>query len=247
MNNFSGHVAIVTGAASGIGLAIAHKLLSMEAQVILFDLNEENLHAAFDQYETKVDIVGISVTEEEHVQAAIAAAIEKYKKIDILINCVGITGVTNIKSHEVESENLHKVMEVNFMSCFYTSKWVLPNMIQNKYGRILHIASIAGKEGNAGMLAYSASKAAVICMAKVQGSEYAEMGITVNALAPAVIQTPLVDAMPEVQVKYMTDKIPMKRCGTLEEAANMAAYIVSPQNSFTTGFTFDLSGGRARY
>lgn len=247
MNNFSGQVAIVTGAASGIGLAIAHKLLSMEAQVILFDLNEENLHAAFDQYGTKIDIVGISVTDEQRVQEAIATAIVKYKKIDVLINCVGITGVTNIKSHEVESENLHKVMEVNFMSCFYTSKAILPSMVQNKYGRILHIASIAGKEGNAGMLAYSASKAAVICMAKVQGSEYAEMGITVNALAPAVIQTPLVDAMPEAQVKYMTDKIPMKRCGTLEEAANMAAYIVSPQNSFTTGFTFDLSGGRARY
>jgi 3-oxoacyl-[acyl-carrier protein] reductase len=97
------------------------------------------------------------------------------------------------------------------------------------------------------MLAYSTSKAAVICMAKVQGSEYAETGITVNALAPAVIRTPLVDAMPDAQVKYMTDKIPMKRCGTLEEAANMAAYIVSPENSFTTGFTFDLSGGRARY
>ena len=133
------------------------------------------------------------------------------------------------------------------MSCFYTSIALLPLMVANMYGRILHIASIAGKEGNAGMLAYSSSKAAVICMAKVQGSEYAEMGITVNALAPAVIRTPLVDAMPEAQVKYMTDKIPMKRCGTLEEAADMAAYIVSPENSFTTGFTFDLSGGRARY
>jgi len=120
-------------------------------------------------------------------------------------------------------------------------------MVKRQYGRILHIASIAGKEGNAGMLAYSTSKAAMICMAKVQGSEYAEKGITVNALAPAVIRTPLVDAMPEKQVKYMTDKIPMKRCGTLDEVANMALYIVSPENSFTTGFTFDLSGGRATY
>ena len=120
-------------------------------------------------------------------------------------------------------------------------------MMAQKYGRILHIASIAGKEGNAGMLAYSASKAAVIGLTKVQGKEYAEYGITVNALAPAVIQTPLVDAMPEVQVKYMTDKIPMKRCGTLDEAANLVAYIVSSKNSFTTGFTFDLSGGRATY
>jgi len=219
----------------------------MDAQVVLFDMNEEKLHALFDKYGEKAHVAVVNVTEEVQVQQAISAAISKYTKIDILINCVGITGVTNIKSHEVTSEDLHKVMEVNFMSCFYTSKAVLTNMVAHKYGRILHIASIAGKEGNAGMLAYSTSKAAVICMAKVQGSEYAEMGITVNALAPAVIQTPLVDAMPKAQVKYMTDKIPMKRCGTLEEAANMAAYIVSPQNSFTTGFTFDLSGGRARY
>ena len=228
-------------------MSIAHKLLAMDAQVVLFDMNEEKLHALFDKYGEKAHVAVVNVTEEVQVQQAISAAISKYTKIDILINCVGITGVTNIKSHEVTSEDLHKVMEVNFMSCFYTSKAVLTNMVAHKYGRILHIASIAGKEGNAGMLAYSTSKAAVICMAKVQGSEYAEMGITVNALAPAVIQTPLVDAMPKAQVKYMTDKIPMKRCGTLEEAANMAAYIVSPQNSFTTGFTFDLSGGRARY
>ena len=113
--------------------------------------------------------------------------------------------------------------------------------------QFLHIASIAGKEGNAGMLAYSASKAAVIGMTKVQGKEYAESGITVNALAPAVIQTPMVDAMPEAQVKYMTDKIPMKRCGTLDEIAHMAAFIVSRETAFTTGFTFDMTGGRATY
>ena len=247
MNNFTNQVAIVTGAASGIGLAIAHKLLATDAQVILFDLNEQALHEAFDKFRPRAVIMALSVISQQLVEEAVAKVITNYKKIDILVNCVGITGITNIKSHEVSSEDLHKVFEVNFMSCFYTSRAVLPHMAAVKYGRILHIASIAGKEGNAGMLAYSTSKAAVICMAKVQGSEYAEMGITINALAPAVIQTPLVEAMPEAQVKYMTDKIPMKRCGTLEEAANMAAYIVSPQNSFTTGFTFDLSGGRARY
>ena len=247
MHSFSEQVAIITGAASGIGLAIAHKLLSLEARVILFDLNEKSLHEEFDQYGSRAKIVIINVTDQLLVENAVSTLLEQYKKIDALVNCVGITGITNIKSHEVSSEDLHRVFEVNFMSCFYMSKAVLPNMVANNYGRILHIASIAGKEGNAGMLGYSASKAAVICMAKVQGSEYAEMGITVNALAPGVIRTPLVDAMPETQIKYMTDKIPMKRCGTLEEAANMAAYIVSAQNSFTTGFTFDLSGGRARY
>jgi len=136
---------------------------------------------------------------------------------------------------------------VNFMASFFTARAVLPWMLKQKYGRILHIASIAGKEGNAGMLAYSASKAAVIGMTKVQGKEYAGTGITINALAPAVIRTAMVEALPEAQVKYMTDKIPMQRCGTLDEIAHMAAFIVSPGTSFTTGFTFDMTGGRATY
>jgi len=120
-------------------------------------------------------------------------------------------------------------------------------MLKRNYGRILHIASVAGKEGNAGMVAYSASKAALIGMTKVQGKEYATSGVTVNAVAPAVVRTPMVDALPEAQVKYMTDKIPMKRCCTLDEVAAMAAFIVSREASFTTGFTFDLTGGRAVY
>jgi len=213
--------------------------------VALFDINKAALQNEFNQNEAL--LLDLDITNEADVEKAIKHTFQTFGRIDILVNCAGITGATNIKSHEVNTENLRKVFDVNFMASWFTSKAVLPYMIQNSYGRILHIASIAGKEGNAGMIAYSASKAAVIGMTKVQGKEYAEMGITVNALAPAVIQTPLVDAMPEVQVKYMTDKIPMKRCGTLEEAANMAAYIVSRQNSFTTGFTFDLSGGRATY
>lgn len=247
MNEFSRQVALVTGAASGIGLVVAHKLLAEGAQVALLDFNEKGLQQEFESYGDQALLMGIDITDEARVQEVIQQALAHFGKIDILVNCVGITGITNLKSHEVSSENLHKVFEVNFMSCFYTSKAVLPSMMAQKYGRILHIASIAGKEGNAGMLAYSSSKAAVIGLTKVQGKEYAEYGITVNALAPAVIQTPLVDAMPEVQVKYMTDKIPMKRCGTLDEAANLVAYIVSSKNSFTTGFTFDLSGGRATY
>jgi 3-oxoacyl-[acyl-carrier protein] reductase len=247
MEDFNGQVAIVTGAASGIGLAIGHKLLAKGAQVILFDLNSEGLHEEFDKYGDRAVPVSIDVSDQALVERTVKDMAGRFVKIDILVNCAGITGLTNIFSHEVDSADLHKVFEVNFMSSFYTSRAVLPHMIDKGYGRILHIASISGKEGNVGMLAYSASKAAVICMAKVQGKEYAERGITVNALAPAVIRTPLVDNMPEMQVRYMTDKIPMKRCGTLEEAANIAAYIVSPYNSFSTGFTFDLSGGRATY
>jgi len=247
MGNFSKQVAIITGAASGLGLVIARKLINEGIHAGLFDINDIVLKSEFAGYQDQSEIIGLDVTDEKEVQHAVHKVIDRFGGIDILINCVGITGMTNVRSHEVSSDNLQKVFDVNFMSCFYTSKMVLPFMLANKYGRILHIASIAGKEGNAGMLAYSASKAAVIGMTKVQGKEYAEDGITVNALAPAVIQTPLVDAMPELQVKYMTDKIPMKRCGTLEEAADMAAFIVSRENSFTTGFTFDLSGGRATY
>ncbi len=247
MNTFKGQIAVITGAASGLGLAIAHRLLKQGAQLALLDLNETALQIAFGQFTQQTELIPIDLTRQDQVEQAVQQALNRFGKIDILINCAGITGITNVKSHDVDVDNLQKVFDVNFMSSFYTAKAVLPNMIANQYGRILHIASIAGKEGNAGMLAYSASKAAVIGMTKVQGKEYAENGITVNALAPAVIQTPLVDAMPAQQVKYMTDKIPMKRCGTLEEAANIATFIVSPQNSFTTGFTFDLSGGRATY
>ena len=170
-------------------------------------------------------MVAIDLTQESQVKKEVTKAAEEFEKIDVLINCAGITGVTNTKSHEVSSEDVQKVFDLNFMGSFYTSKAVLPYMLKNNYGRILHLASISGKEGNAGMLAYSASKSAVIGMAKVQGKEYAGTGITVNALAPAVIRTPLVDAMPEAQVKYMTDKIPMKRCCTLPEVASLATWI----------------------
>ena len=235
---FNGQVAVVTGAASGLGLAIAKRLHEQGAQVASIDLIEASeVGVAF-----KVDL-----TNETNVQNVINQIGERFGRIDILVNSAGITGRTNIKSHEVMTEDLRAVFEVNFMASFFTSRAVLPWMLKQNYGRILHIASIAGKEGNAGMLAYSASKAAVVGMTKVQGKEYAETGITVNALAPAVIKTPMVEAMPEAQVQYMTDKIPMKRCGTLDEIAHMAAFIVSPGTGFTTGFTFDMTGGRATY
>jgi len=246
-NQFENKVAIVTGAASGLGLAIVKKLATGGARLALVDKNKETLLKIKSQIQNDCEIYPVDITNEEEVKNTINAIANHFGGIHILINSAGITGKTNIKSHNTETENLQTVMNVNFMGSFYTSKYVLPLMLENKYGRILHMASIAGKEGNAGMIAYSASKAAVIAMTKVQGKEYAGTGITVNAMAPAVIRTALVDAMPEEQVKYMTDKIPMNRCGTLDEFAALAAFIVSEENSFTTGFTFDLSGGRATY
>lgn len=246
MNEFKGQVAIVTGAASGIGCAIARMLIEREVKVALLDINRKELENEFVESD-KVSLCVVDITSEPMIKETVSKVFMKYGQINILINCAGITGITNVLSHNVSIEDLRKVFEVNFMSCFYTTKAVIPYMLEKNYGRILHVASIAGKEGNAGMLAYSASKAAVIGMTKVQGKEYAETGITVNALAPGVIRTKLVDDMPEKQVDYMLQKIPMKRCGTLVEATNLVAFIVSEKNKFTTGFTYDLSGGRATY
>ncbi len=240
-------VAVITGAASGLGFAIAKKLSAMGAKLALLDIQTAPLEAFEQEFNRPTGIFKVDITDESAVKNIINTIAEIFGSIDILINCAGITGITNTRSHETSTENIRQVFDVNFMGSYFTSKYVLPFMLEKNYGRILHIASIAGKEGNAGMLAYSASKAAVIGMTKVQGKEYAETGITVNAVAPAVIRTAMHDTMPPEQFTYMTDKIPMKRSGTLEELANMAAFIVSAENSFTTGFTFDLSGGRATY
>jgi 3-oxoacyl-[acyl-carrier protein] reductase len=239
--------ALITGGASGIGLSIARKISSLGAQVILFDRDPAALEKARATIGGNTSTAAGDVTDLAAVEKIVADLTADGGAIDILVNSAGITGITNTKSHEVDAADVQRVFQVNFFGSYYTARAVIPGMLRQGYGRILHIASVAGKEGNAGMMAYSASKAAVIGMTKSQGKELAESGITVNAIAPAVIRTPMVDSLPPAQVTYMTDKIPMKRCGSLEEIAEMAAFIVSPQTSFTTGFTFDLTGGRATY
>ena len=233
----------VTGAASGLGAAVCARFAGLGARVAGIDIRPEPLEAGRDRLGERFRAVACDVTRWDEVERAFA----RLGPVDVLVNSAGITGKTNVRSHETDPADVEHVFRVNFFGAYHAAKAVLPGMIERRYGRVLHIASIAGKEGNAGMLAYSSSKAAVIGMAKVQGKEVAGTGVTVNALAPAVIRTPLVEAMPEAQVKYMTDKIPMQRCGTLEEVVAMVEFIVSPECSFTTGFTFDLSGGRATY
>lgn len=242
MSSFQNQTIVVTGAASGLGAAIVARFAQHQARVIALDLSESGLAQLETANGNHIEPVVCDVTDLNAVEKALADL-----PVSVLINCAGITGKTNLKSYEVDPVDVERVFRVNFFGSYHTSRVVLPKMVTRGYGRVLHIASIAGKEGNAGMLAYSASKAAVIGMTKVQGKEVAGTGVTVNALAPAVIMTPLVEAMPDEQVKYMTSRIPMARCGTLDEVAAMVEFIVSPQASFTTGFTFDLSGGRATY
>jgi 2-dehydro-3-deoxy-L-rhamnonate dehydrogenase (NAD+) len=244
---WQGQTAIITGGAAGLGLALAQRLSGYGVDVAIFDRSQGSLDSAVERIGGSCRGYLVDVVSEESVRAAVESVIARTRRVDILVNCAGIVGRTNIRSHEVDLDDYDRVMNVNARGSLVTSQGVLPTMLSQSYGRILHVASISGKEGNAGMLAYSMSKAAVVAMAKVQGKEYAETGITVNAIAPAVIRTEMVAALPDAQVKYMTDKIPMRRCGTPEEFAALCTFIVSPEASFTTGFTFDLTGGRATY
>jgi 2-dehydro-3-deoxy-L-rhamnonate dehydrogenase (NAD+) len=234
---------VVTGAASGLGRALCTHFTELDASVRGIDINKTQL-------EELAGVLGknfVPVICNVANWAEVAKVFENFPPTDVLVNSAGISGETNLKSDETDPSDVERVFRINFFGSYHTSKAVLPQMVRRGYGRLLHIASIAGKEGNTGMIAYSASKAAVIGMTKVQGKEAAGSGVTVNALAPAVIRTSMVDALPEQQVRYMTDKIPMGRCGTLDELVAMVEFIVSPSCSFTTGFTFDLSGGRATY
>lgn len=240
-------VAVVSGGGDGLGYALAQRLSTQGVTVALLDLDRDKLESAKTNIGELCLVYEVDVTNPQSVQNAVSDLVAEKGRVDILVNCAGITGKTQIKSHEVTLEDFDRVMNINLRGSLITFQAVMPHMLKRNYGRVLHIASISGKEGNAGMLAYSTSKAAVIGMTKVQGKEYSQTGITVNAVAPAVIRTEMVANLPGAQVKYMTDKIPMDRCGTLDEFASTAMFIVSPENSFSTGFCFDLSGGRATY
>jgi len=238
---------VVVGAASGIGLQTARFLAGQGVRIAALDRNKDGVEAAAKELGGKAIARAVDVADWSAVQSTIDDIAKELGKIDALVNCVGITGKTNVPTHEVEIDDFDAVYRINLKGAFLLSKAVIPHMLARKYGRILHVASIAGKEGNAGMAAYSSTKAGLIGLVKTLGKDYAESGITVNGLAPAVIRTPMVDALPQATIDYMTAKIPMHRCGELQEAAELIGWIVSPACSFTTGFTFDLTGGRAVY
>lgn len=252
MNYFDNpnYAVIVVGAGRGIGRAAALELAAQGTAVACFDSDAGTAQKVAEEIKAGGgrSIGGhLDVTEPGTTGPAVEKAASELGRIDALVNCAGITGRTNVPAHEVDPEDFDLVYRVNLRGALLLSQAVLPHMLKRRYGRILHVSSIAGKEGNAGMTAYSATKAGLIGMVKSMAKDYVEQGITINALAPAVIRTPMVDALPQATVDYMTAKIPMRRCGELAEAAQMIAWIVSPACSFTTGFTFDLSGGRAPY
>mmetsp|Transcript_88466 Transcript_88466/g.283818 ORF Transcript_88466/g.283818 Transcript_88466/m.283818 type:complete len:295 (+) Transcript_88466:23-907(+) len=250
---FTGQVCVVTGAAGGIGLGVAERLCSEGARALcILDAGDASQAIAkLKQVAPAAEIfaVRLDLTKAAEVQQAFSDIIGKMGRVDVLVQAAGITGQVNLKTHEVDEADFDRVFEVNVKALFLGARAVLPTMLQTGYGRIVNIASISGKDGNAGMLAYSSSKAAVINLTKVMGKDYATSGkdIAINCIAPAVVQTAMVDAMPPEQVKYMTDKIPMGRTCRLDEVASTVAFAASPEWSFTTGFCFDCTGGRAVY
>lgn len=249
MDRFKDQTAVITGGANGIGFAVAEKLAGEGAKLWLMDVDNNLLQQAAGLLNNKgydAGIIAADISNETEVKAAFEKIADS-GGCSIVVNSAGIVGPNGIKTEDVDLVGFEKTCRINLTGSFLVTKYALKVMLPKKYGRILLIASIAGKEGNAGMAAYSASKAGVIGFTKAVGKEYAESGITINAIAPATIMTSMVEKMEPQQIKYMTDKIPMKRCGQLNEIANLTAWIVSGEASFNTGFTFDLTGGRAVY
>lgn len=250
MRRFENQVAVITGGADGLGKGIAERIASEGGTVALFDINKELLNQTLNDFKNKGYSTSgyiVDVSSEEMVRKSIEEVEAAYGKIDIMVNSAGIVGPTSTNITDYSVEAFDQVYAVNLRGSFLMTKYSLLAMKKNNYGRILLIASIAGKEGNPFMAGYSATKAGVIGLVKGIGKEYAETGITINGLAPAVIKTAMNDNTAPEQLEYMTAKIPMKRLGTVEEVAGIVAWIVSKESSFTTGFVFDISGGRATY
>lgn len=237
-HRFFGRVAFVSGAASGIGAATVDRLLREGAKVAAFDLRAPNVEGAL--------ALSGDVSASKDVEAAIATATAELGPIDILVCSAGVSG-NSLRTQDVSDDEWKRVMAINADGVFWCNRAVAPGMAERGYGRIVNVASIAGKEGNPMAAAYSASKAAVIALTKAVGKDLARTGVSVNCIAPAVIETAMLADMSQEHVDYMVEKIPMGRMGRAEEVAALICWLASEECSFSTGATYDISGGRAVY
>jgi 3-oxoacyl-[acyl-carrier protein] reductase len=238
-------VVLVTGAASGIGKQMAIDLCARGAKVVASDKNLQALQELASQY--PMSPYQVDFTDERSIVDLVDTVESEIGPISAVVNCVGILGKNGDKIEFLDIADFDLVYAINLRGAVILTKAVIAGMAQRGYGRILHIASISGKEGNPLLVAYSATKAGLIGMVKSVGKEYATSGVTINAMAPALIESPMSASFSEAQMSALKSKIPMERLGKGQEVADLAAWIISPACSFTTGFTFDLSGGRATY
>jgi NAD(P)-dependent dehydrogenase (short-subunit alcohol dehydrogenase family) len=244
--DLEGQVAVVTGGAQGLGLAFAKRMIASGARVSLWDMNEAGLEVAVAGLGNAAKGVLVDITDAEAVLAAHARTENESGAVSILVNSAGIAG-PNHTLDEYPLDAWRRVIDINLNGTFHVNRAVVPAMKARNYGRIVNIASIAGKEGNPNASAYSASKAGVIGLTKSLGKELAGYDIAVNCITPAAARTPIFDQMKQEHIDYMLAKIPRARFLEVDEAANMVAWLVSKENSFTTASVFDLSGGRATY
>ena len=247
-NRFIGRCAIVTGGASGIGLSVAKRLAAEGAHVALWDRDTSQIEkSVFDMQPAKVIGLTVDVANPDAVEAAAISTANQLGKIDILITSAGITG-PNVPLCDYPVNDWKRVIDINLNGLFYCNRAVVPHMMANgAYGRIVNLASVAGKEGNPGASAYSASKAAVIGLTKSLGKELAKTDIRVNCVTPAAVKTAIFEQMTPAHIDFMLSKIPIGRFGTVDEITSLICWIASEECSFTTGAVFDASGGRATY
>ena len=243
--DMKGRHAVITGGASGIGFAIAQRMLASGASVTLWDHDEAALKTATASLGASSHGVSVDVTNQASVQSAVQQTL-KFGNIDILVNSAGITG-PNVKLWDYPLADWEQVMAINLNGVFLCCREVVPHMRTRNYGRIVNIASVAGKDGNPNASAYSASKAAVIALTKSLGKELADTGVRVNCVTPAAVKTAMFDQMTPEHIAFMLSKIPMARFGTVDEVAAMVTWLSTVECSFSTGAVFDLSGGRSTY
>jgi len=245
--DLNNRVAVVTGGAQGFGLAITERFIEAGAKVVIWDIDENAAREAIDKVKSEhLSHQIVDVTNFEIVNKNLEEVEKKYGKIDIFVNNAGIAGM-NTTVAEYPLDEWKKVMNLNLNSVFYCCKAVVPFMLKNDYGRIVNIASIAGKEGNPNASAYSTSKAGVIGLTKSLGKELAQKNIAVNCVTPAAAKTRIFDQMTEEHINYMLSKIPRNKFAKVEELASLVTWLASEENSFSTAAVFDLSGGRATY